>query len=323
MEDMIIFYKEKAAVVIMLLILIFASSCVPQKSIVEESQSKEFIEESQAKEKENIGFDVSYMEDAQIYLTVEELVRDSDIIFEGKLNALEKVEGTTWFWELYTVQKWYKGFERPEIIRVVGQGTTVNDEMREIGSSYLVFATVYENVIYPYPLVNPIHGQAVLELSGENQVSAASIQDKDMFPVVFESDFLDNLHSLNTTHPELFEAAPFRDVVSRYGSVREMFEYSDLVIRVSFDEIEEVNQYAKMGHFDAIELLHQSKAPSYELLGESIVVNSDIQVGREYIIFMKLWGTDDLSLAAREGAIISENDAALWDEALSLSSEQE
>lgn len=36
---------------------------------------------------------------------------------------------------------------------------------------------------------------------------------------------------------------------------------------------------------------------------------------------MKLWGPDDLSLAATEGAVISENDAALWDEALSLSAE--
>ena len=93
------FNKVKAAVVIMLLILLFASSCVPQKSIVEESQSKEFVEESQTKEKENIALDVSYMEDAQVYLTVEELVRDSDIIFEGKLTAIEKVKGATWYWE--------------------------------------------------------------------------------------------------------------------------------------------------------------------------------------------------------------------------------
>ena len=315
------FYKEKVAVVIMLLILLFASSCVPQKSLVEESQSKEFVEKSQAKEKENIGLDVSYMEDAQVYLTVEELVRDSDIIFEGKLTAIEKVKGATWHWELYTVQKWHKGFEKPEIIRVVGQDRMVDDEMRESGSSYLVFATVYENVIYPYPLVNPIHGQAVLELSGDNQISAASIQDKDMFPVVFESDFLDSLQSLSTTRPELFDSTPFQNDVGSNGSVREMFEHSDLVIRVTFDEIEEVNQYARMGHIDARKLLYQSKTSLNELLAESIVVNSEIQEGCEYIIFMKLWGPDDLSLAATEGAVISENDAALWDEALSLSAE--
>ena len=188
----------------------------------------------------------------------------------------------------------------------------------EIGSEYLVFATVYELPVYPYPLINPIYNQTVFEVMNNGQLSLSDISDKSMIPAVFDEQFVQNPEDAILESPELLKNRAVNRVVNQYQNLTEALTNSDLVVRVIFDNIEKVNQYVSICQVKDIE--SEYEANQGISLPISIAVNEDIKIGEEYIIFLKYDALgESLVLSAREGAIISHTDNEnKWNEALAI-----
>lgn len=292
---------------ILCVVLISSASCYNQSSVsTQQPTTNSFIEKS-------------FNSDAPIYNTLSQLIEDADYIFNGTLSKIEPVQGASWHWEIFTVKRLYKGVDTSKEIRMISDSSSNLDSAKhEIGSEYLVFATVYELPVYPYPLINPIYNQTVFEVMNNGQLSLSDISDKSMIPAVFDEQFVQNPEEAILESPELLKNRAVNHVVNQYQNLTEALTNSDFVVRVIFDNIEKVNQYVSICQVK--EIKSEYEANQEIILPISIAVNEDIKVGEEYIIFLKYDALgESLILSSREGAIISHmDDENKWNEALAI-----
>ncbi len=281
-----------------LLITLILAGCTGQlEAEIRDQRATEPESMSQAKN-DNIQQEVSYVTDAPVYHTVEQLAGDSHLIFRGKLIRTETVDLAEWFWEIYEVTEWYKGAEQKEV-RLVSQPNEV--AKKSLGQEYLIFAEEYESPIFPYPIVNPIYNQAIFPIGPDGTVQVPDTVDKSMLPLVTTDQFAEQLLSKLTNVPA--ESPEVYRVADNLPDTKAMIEASDLVMKVTFDQVEQFHQYLWKGNISQSTALYRSAA-DVEL--PSVVDSGfEIKAGVEYLVFLRYDSLrDGLILAARQGAIV-------------------
>ncbi|HZJ91033.1 MAG TPA: hypothetical protein VFC89_05160, partial [Oscillospiraceae bacterium] len=225
------------------------------------------------------------------------------------------------YWEVYTITDLYKGIEAQDRIRLVGSPEDEGAAARNVGSEYLVFATVYELPVYPYPLINPIYNQAIFEVGGDGKLTFANNVEQQMLPAVFDEQFAADYRQIVTSSAGLTKKNPLVRVVNEYWDMSDLLTHSDLVVRVTFSEVEFINQYVSIGKVDKI-IAEYGSVPTAKL-PKTIGVNEDVKVGEEYLIFLQFDSQQDsLLLAARHGAIVDSSDGMRWNEVIHLLEEK-
>ncbi len=264
----------------------------------------------------SLNAEKSYTLDAPVYESINQLAADADYIFQGVLTALEKVEGASWYWELYTIKDLYKGDSAQEQIRLVSspEGSL---PVHKVGTEYLVFATAYELPVYPYPLINPIYNQAIFEVGADGKLSIGGNVEEQMLPAVFDEQFAVEYRQILLNSAALAKINPRVPVVNEYTNAAEMLANSDVVVSVTFTEVEFINEYVSIGKVGKVTVEHGA-APAAGL-PKSIALNEDVQAGEEYLIFLRYDAEEEsLLLAARCGAIVRSSDMVLWNDTIQL-----
>lgn len=300
-------FKQMTILSIFILVLFLSVSCNSQSG--ESNQQNAIITVTEK----------SFKNDATVYNTIPQLIADADCIFNGTLSKVEPVQGASWQWEIYSLNKLYKGLETQQEIRMIADISSGSGSAKhEIGSEYLVFATVNELPVYPYPLINPIYNQTIFEVMSNGKISLSEISDKTMFPGVFDEEFIYHPEEVILESPVLLENRSVYRVVNQYQNLTEALENSDMVVRVIFDDVIKVNPYVSMCQVKEIKA--EYSANNGMTLPISIMVNEDINIGEEYIIFLKYDQLgESLILSSREGSILSQSKSdKTWNETLAI-----
>lgn len=256
-----------------------------------------------------------YHENSPVYQTVAQLVADSHYVFKGTLVEIDRVENASWFWEIYKVEDgdFYKGSTEDGFIRMINDGDYRNK--RHVGRKFLIFADKGELPVYPYPLINPIYSYTVFEIQWDGSLRIEKHIDESVLPVVFEERFATDYHQLIFEDPASFIQKPTDEVIDRFDSYEEMLQSSDLVLRVTFGELNIINEYVTMAFVK--ETQAEYGIQSFDL--SSIFVNEDVLSGIEYFVFLRLSDEKDCYLlAARSGAIVSSEQTSEWEEVAAL-----
>ncbi|MDD2426736.1 MAG: hypothetical protein PHR78_00100 [Eubacteriales bacterium] len=304
-------------------ILIFFTVIYPLINIDKTSPKENAIisdtkgESTPFQEGEAINGDQSYIKNAPVFHTVKQLSDASDYIFRGVFSGIEKVDGaTTWQLQMFRVNHLYKGLSEEKEIRMVGR-TDADAHTLKTGSEYLVFATAYELPVYPWPLINPIYNQTVFEVKADGGIQLTNKVDKKMIPVVHSEDFLHNYDREITDSVVSVLHQPAYSVPTSYSDAAEMLANSDLAARVTFSEIEYINEYVSIGKVERIQA--EYKSDPQVALPVTIAINEELKTGQEYLVFLRYDSErDGLVLAARTGAIVSPTHSEKWDEVFAL-----
>lgn len=256
-----------------------------------------------------ISLNASYKEDATVYKTIDQMTADADYIFKGTLSRTETFEDPHCWYEIYTVTEMYKGELNDREIRLT------SSTPHHIGDEHYVFATVEEMAVYPYPCITPIYNQAVFKVEDDGSISLEYIVDKQMFPAVYDDHFIKKPAQCIIKSPGILKTRQLPKVVDEYPDIRAMEADSDLIVKVVFKEIEKCNKYVWRCSVQEIEecYKHEQEVP----LPKTIFVNRELVAGEEYIVFLKKF-YDGTEISAREGAIISRSDSAMWNEVMNL-----
>lgn len=290
--------KRRYVILLLIAVAIILASCGPQEA-------------DATKAKSEIMVDISYNEETTVYKTVKQLVDDSDYIFQGAFSRTEQVDGADWEWQVFKVDHLYKGYSEETEIRLVGR-TDADALTLTVGSEYLVFATAYELPVYPWPLINPVYNQAVFEVEPSGGLHLEDTVDKTMIPAVFEDEFIRDYQQMITDSVVSVIQQPAYSVAQSYQNKDDMLKHSDLVAKVTFSEIEYINEYVSIGKVDQIQ--SEFKSDSNITMPTRIAVNEDLKAGDEYLIFLRYDSEHDgLVLAARSGAIVRSGDFDQWD----------
>lgn len=268
------------------------------------------------KSKSEIKVDQSYSDKATVYQTVKQLADDSDYIFQGVLSRTEPVEGAAWEWHVFQVSHLYKGYAKEKEIRMVGR-TDADALTLTTGSDYLVFATAYELPVYPWPLINPVYNQAIFEVKPDGGIQIADTVDKTMIPAVFAGEFSKNYQQMITDSVVSVIQPPMYSVATSYQDKADMLAHADLVAKVTFSEVEYINEFVSIGKVDQIQSEYMSEANV--IMPATIAFSEELKAGEEYLIFLRYDSEHDgLVLAARHGAIVRSTDFAKWRDTLTI-----
>lgn len=262
------------------LLLITGCNLSPSSAIMEHSDSK--IETQNAFEIE----------------ALDQLIELSHNIVYGKVESIEDFDGTTKKINVL-ITKELKGKTESDYIDVYEY-----EDFLEVGKEYLLFLEYWEDGLYPRPVYNVIRTHAF-------EVSNGKIVETKDSKKFIKGRSKNELEKFIASSPNVkVKSVPEKNIIEKTNSVEELINVSGHILHIIPREIIAENKYVKNVN---VEILDEYKGEINKKLPLSLP--SSIEVGKEYIIFLK--GNEELDLATREGSVVSKEDSKLWDSVVS------
>lgn len=176
----------------------------------------------------------------------------------------------------------------------------------EIGNTYLFLLTYMDSFAFPENTYMPEGIDSVYEIQKNGKLSGPS-QVADM-RITQEVDTLEKLEAYvqNTPRARALDMPTEGQVKDSYASVQELFDASDVVVRVSILEAVPANENVNILEFDVVETF---KGTLGEEQGQFVPSDSTAAAGKDCYIFYQAKEGGGLFPTARTGAVIGTDDA--------------
>lgn len=273
-------YKILVAALLVLVCLLISYSCTVQHK----------YEENQGTAK--VNSQNSYAEEMK---SIDDVVGASSNIIIG--TVIEK-EAFSDFTDKYlvSVDKNIKGAANADDIDVYETKETL-----KVGDKYILFLQYHESVLYPNPTYTSVNKECIIKVVDNKLIGNSRF--------VSESLDLDRLvQNIENSKNIAANLNKKFNIINKYETLDEQIENSDYILIITPININKSNKYVSLVTAKAEAKLKGNVSDELEL-----ILPSDIQEGKKYIVFLK-HNTDILELAAREGSIISEDQTDKWEE---------
>lgn len=234
----------------------------------------------------------SYVEEMK---SIDDVVGASSNIIIG--TVIEK-EAFSDFTDKYlvSVDKNIKGAANADGIDVYETKETL-----KVGDKYILFLQYHESVLYPNPTYTSVNKECIVKVVNNKLIGNSKF--------VSESLDLDRLvQNIESSNNIAANLAKKYNIINKYETLDEQIENSDYILVITPISINKSNKYVSLVTAKAEAKLKGNVSDELEL-----ILPADIQEGKKYIVFLR-HNSDILELVAREGSIISEEQADRWEE---------
>lgn len=273
--------------------------------------------------KEVVTGDACLREDAPVYRSISDLVKDSDYVLRGQVTAIEEVTGEAWQWLVFKSDQVFKAPADKVEFRVVWGGniSMASEVTPAVGEYYYLFAEAFENAFYPYRVLVPIYNQTLFPVGKSESLMIPAGVSEVLLPAVFAKEFTVDPEKAILADASALQAKAIQSVAKSYEDVQEYADHADMVLKVSFSDVEKMTPYAWLNEVALVEILSSRKASAKA--PTMLIVNEALKTNTEYIIFLRLdEDGENYSLLAREGSILLAAESA-GQEALKICRPQE
>lgn len=230
--------------------------------------------------------------------TLDQLIELSHNVLYGKIASIEDFDGTTKKINVL-VTKEIKGKTDSDYIDVYE-----HEEFLEVGKEYLLFLEYWEDELYPKPVYNVIRTNAF-------ELENGKIKETKDSKKFIKGRSKNELEKFITSSPKSkIKSAPEKNIIEEPNSLEELIKVSGHILHIIPTAILAENKYVKNVN---VEVLNEYKGEINKNLPLSLP--SSIEVGKEYIIFLK--ANEELDLATREGSVVPKSNSHQWSEVLS------
>lgn len=243
--------------------------------------------------------EVSHVESLEEEISdLDELIRKSDNIVVGTVTDEEQFisKGQPDKFT-FTVKNELKGNVEEESIDVYEFPGGL-----EKGKEYILFLSYWESALYPKPVYTSINKNSLIEVKRNKLIGGKFIGSKK------KDEFIQYIKSSKEVN--VFSEMDY-DVIDKAKDLGELISLSDLILHIVPKEIDDVNVYVT--HVVNAEIIQTLKG-QYNNERLSLLLPPNIDLEKEYIVFLKK--DDGLTIATREGSVVSKDDEALWQEIL-------
>lgn len=232
---------------------------------------------------------------------LDSLIRNSDVIVISEVTCQELYDATNSRYTA-TVNKWLKGAKNEESIHVYAGA----DELA-IGKSYLLFLDYRESELYEKPLYSAFPDKtSIVEISSDNTLLGNEKYTKSKNKTELIT-YIENSPNLKVVNSETF------DIIDKAENTQELYQISDYVAIIKPYSCFCKTKYVKAIHADIIAQYKGQLPDDYPFL-----LPFSVEIGEEYLMFLKNENEYTISLSTRHGSIISQKDPEAWEEAINV-----
>lgn len=172
------------------------------------------------------------------------------------------------------------------------------------GKEYILFLDYWESELYPKPVYTSYNKDFLIEVRKNSLIGGEKYVGKKKKDELIE--YIKNSKEVNVFSEK--EDA----VIEKAKDLAELISLSDQIIHLVPKEIILENMYVKNVSAKVIQTL---KSPNdKEILSLNLNLPATIDLDKEYIVFLK--EDETLTIATREGSVVSKDNEALWQEIL-------
>ncbi len=175
----------------------------------------------------------------------------------------------------------------------------------EKGKQYLLFLGYHDSALYPREVYTSIDKEMIIEVKNKKIVSQDHIDDGlDYKSIIKSIEKIPNLKDIKIKHVK---------VQNKYDDYISQVEESDHVVSIVVKDMTIYNKYTSEVKID---IINQYKGDLDNC--DSIILTSDLEIGKEYLVFLKRLDDGSLVLSSRKGSIINSNSTQEWENALEI-----
>lgn len=175
----------------------------------------------------------------------------------------------------------------------------------EKGKQYLLFLGHHDSALYPREVYTSIDKEMIIEVVKKEIVSQVHIDyGLDYKSVIKSIEKSPGLKDIKIKNDKVENK--YYDYVSQVGE-------SDYVVSIVVNDMTKFNRFASEVKID---IINQYKGDLEKC--DSIILTSDLEIGKEYLVFLKRLDDGSLTLSSRKGSIISSNSIQEWENAIEV-----
>jgi len=253
------------------------------------------IPDSPPSESAPIGNGVPVAEDSQYEQDLDALIEWSDYIVVGEVAVTEVFDESTQK-ATVDVAHDYKGR------LAAGSSISIheNSDVLQKGQQVLLFLDLYDSRSFPEPFYTPVTEDSVVRLEGDTPIAR--------FQLIEDITTTDQLLAYIQQSTHLKSPSQPVTVLDSVDMLDELISASDAIFELIPTRWEVVGPKVSSFTFDAV---RSFKGSMDEL--ELVNLPTSITVGETYIVFMKSYRENSLSLTTRHGSLLHSSDEA-WDD---------
>ncbi|UFJ39757.1 hypothetical protein LOK74_17100 [Brevibacillus humidisoli] len=230
------------------------------------------------------------------YKDVNDLVQHADNIVIGTVTQADAFKGDATYVYTIKVDNRLKGVSEQSIDVYEQKGSL------QIGSQYLLFLEYWENELYPRPVYTSVGDESIIE------VAEGGLKGNEKYTA---GKKLNNLLADISRSPGL-KAAKEKTfhIKEKPNNHKDLIESADHILVLTPTHVIDENKYVKTVE---VQVVNSLKGSAKERTFFNLP--SDVETGKEYLVFLKDEDGGGVTLATRKGSIIAK-DTNPWDEVM-------
>lgn len=165
----------------------------------------------------------------------------------------------------------------------------------EVGSQYILFLESSESVLYPNTKYTSVYKESIIKVENNNLFGDSKIVDKSL-------DINQLVKNIEKSGKFSLKVNKQYNIKTKYETVDEQIEDSDNTAIITASNIVKANKYVSLVKLNPDEEFKGSITSE-----DTILLPSNIQEGKKYIVFLKKGKGGILEPSSREGSIVSED----------------
>lgn len=227
-----------------------------------------------------------------------DVVKLSDNIVIGKVLDEKKYNDSNTYKYTFLVENELKGkVESEEIDVYEAYGRLKKDK------EYILFLAFWEDELYPKPVYTSVYKDFIVEINQNNLIGEEELvgqKTKDEFiNAIKKSSYVKSV-TINNVNNKI--------VIEKANDLEHLISLSDNIIQIVPKTLQEENIYVKAVEVEVLNTLKGTIKPGNLFL----VLPADINLGNEYIVFLKDKENGVYGITTREGSVVSKDNKELW-----------
>lgn len=255
----------------------------------------------------------TYAQSKSLYESIDDLIKDSVIIVNGKVKESTAFDGATTEY-IFKIDQQLKGKSDSKVINVYQSNHWLEED-----EEYVLFLTRWEGGLYPAPVHTSINRDNIIAIENDKVISTFKFLEKNMhkeelFQMINDSPYIEKTPSYMGEEDEQ------RKIAKDSATLEELISSSDIIARIVPTYIRLENKYFKDIEVKELEILghHDNDSVDDQLSLEEVTtlyVPPSVEVDEEYIVFLKYY--DGMyQVTTKEGSVIHKKDTEKWEKVM-------
>lgn len=230
--------------------------------------------------------------------SIDDLVKYSDLVIIGTVLDSEEINNDEIKYTV-SIDKNIKGTLDTNDIDVYEAKNTLQS-----GKQYILFLGYFDSALYPREVYTSIDKDGILEIY-DGKINSRNMygeKDKSVDSII---KIIEKSRSIKYQNKQIAK------IDKEFDSIKNLIESSDYVVRISINEVDNINKYVSDINVNVIQQYKGDIGKRDEFL-----VPTGLEKGNEYLLFLK--GAEDggINLTSRKGSIISKDNLDNWNKAI-------